>query len=502
MVVSSTKKRKSNGTESNFSLSLRRIRSVRTLASFLKKTTSHLQYGWNKGFGIGQTAKVEVIRDYNAKGFVKRWKLSDLGKHIRGEITLYYAGAGNKSDEYTLVMIDIDVGKAQGQGSKAGGIKFAEVLEGIWPDLYLEPSTGGQGVHGFLLIDKRRHTARQTNVALKHLQAHLRQLAVGQDIELVEVKGSCPVVQWRDRQVGQRPQIESMTFGEPAKLPRDASRWHELRQTTVLTVGQLLDLEVPEAETRAKVRPLRATNSEASTIEYTGSNSGSPFSAELKFQLESGYLTELSRSWIGDSIQGASRVRVTAHEFGVSLAVIHHCTTDRNENGSLPTARANAIWDAAHREGLASKPWDHRKFAAVRNWLDEHGYLDVTDMGYLIGERDRTGRYHKGQAARWGASELLLEVVSPAARTRNGGPAAPADETLKRVGPDERDEARMGELSKGERGEGDYSMAQLVSKDLRQSDHPREPNPLALAYGLPTYRSPFPRQPVRRVKRA
>ena len=447
-----------------------------------------------------QTAKVEVIRDYNAKGFVKRWKLSDLDKHIRGEITLYYAGAGNKSDEYTLAMIDIDVGKAQGKGSKAGAIKFAEALKGIWPELYLKPSTGGRGVHGFLLIDKRRHDARQTNVALKHLQAHLRRLAVGNDIELVEVKGSCPVVHWRDRREGQRPQIESMTFGEPAKLPRDASRWHEFRQTTVLTVGQLLDLEVPEAETRAKVRPPRATDPEASTIEYTGSNSGSPHSAELKFRLESGYLAEQSRSWIGDSIQGSSRVRVTAHEFGVSLAVIHHCTTDLNENGSLPTARANAIWDAAHREGLASKPWDHRKFAAVRNWLDEHGYLDVTDMGYQIGERDHTGRYQKGHASRWGVSELLLEVVSPAARTRNGGPAAPVDETLKSIGLDARNEAETGALSKGERGEGDYSMAQLVSKDLRRANHPKEPNPLALAYGLPTYRSPFPRQPARQVK--
>jgi hypothetical protein len=92
-------------------------------------------------------------------------------------------------------------------------------------------STGGKGQHAYLLVRKLGHSAEEVKVALKHLEKWLRQQARGFDIEIVEVKGTPPVVKYRDGGF-----IESITYGSFAKLPREASRFSEWTGTTTVTM--------------------------------------------------------------------------------------------------------------------------------------------------------------------------------------------------------------------------------------------------------------------------
>src|SRR5207248_2384814 len=124
------------------------------------------------------------------------WSNGQFEAHQRGHETLYFFGNGWINQPYTLVMIDIDVMKARGLGTPDGARRCAEHLAGLLPGSYWEPSTNGNGRHGYLLVSKEGYPAEVVNQGLAWLEDWLRAQCKGQDIEMVEVKGTCPVVQW------------------------------------------------------------------------------------------------------------------------------------------------------------------------------------------------------------------------------------------------------------------------------------------------------------------
>src|SRR5207249_2978105 len=91
------------------------------------------------------------------------------------------------------------------------------VKEKLFHGLYLEPSTHGEGVHGYLIIEKTGINAGSVRQVLKNLEAYLKRLAasVQADIAGVEVKGLPPIVKYDDK-----GNITHITFGQWAKLPR------------------------------------------------------------------------------------------------------------------------------------------------------------------------------------------------------------------------------------------------------------------------------------------
>ena len=91
------------------------------------------------------------------------------------------------------------------------------VRDKLFPGLYLEPSTNGEGVHGYFILEKLGIKADLVRQALKNLERYLKKLAasVGADIACVEVKGLPPSVQYDDK-----GNITHITFGQWAKLPR------------------------------------------------------------------------------------------------------------------------------------------------------------------------------------------------------------------------------------------------------------------------------------------
>ncbi len=187
--------------------------------------------------------KEAFVGFYNERGHGKKLANYKLQDHFDRLKTYYYWSSPNKTAEYALAMIDIDVLKSKMLGSPEGARKFAAFLRTRFPNLYVESSTGGKGQHAYLLVRKLGHSAEEVKAALKHLEKWLRQQAKGHDIEIVEVKGTPPVVKYRDGGC-----IEAITYGTFAKLPREVSRFSEWAETTTMTVEEVFALPNQGAE--------------------------------------------------------------------------------------------------------------------------------------------------------------------------------------------------------------------------------------------------------------
>jgi hypothetical protein len=98
---------------------------------------------------------------YNEYRYGKRLPNYRLQDHFDGRKTYYYFSSPNKSAEYALVMIDIDVLKRRMLGSPEGARTFAAFLRTRFPSLYVEASTGGKGQHAYLLVRKLGYSAEE-----------------------------------------------------------------------------------------------------------------------------------------------------------------------------------------------------------------------------------------------------------------------------------------------------------------------------------------------------
>jgi hypothetical protein len=94
-----------------------------------------------------------VVRDLNSRGWVHGMTAAAMRQHFTGESTVYFTADGRVRTPETLLMVDID---CHGTGTYEAAVAFARHLrDHHFPDLYFEPSTNGNGVHAYLLLDKR-----------------------------------------------------------------------------------------------------------------------------------------------------------------------------------------------------------------------------------------------------------------------------------------------------------------------------------------------------------
>lgn len=176
---------------------------------------------------------------------LSRLKNADMSDHFSNKKTFYFTADGRSSTPEVLINIDID---CHGSGSLEGAIAFAEHLRATrFPGLYYEVSTNGNGVHGYLIVEKGDLGDEGLNGALVVLDRWLRaELSKGSwDVEDVEVKGQAPEFTWGREKF----ELKSYKSGQLAKLPREAlARADELRATTRVTVDELRKLPVPTAD--------------------------------------------------------------------------------------------------------------------------------------------------------------------------------------------------------------------------------------------------------------
>ena len=392
------------------------------------------------------------------------YKLLD---HFQGLGTMYFMGQGWIKADYTLVMIDIDVLKSKKLGSPEGALKFAEHLKSIWPDLYFERSTGGKGIHAYLILRKRDCDAKRTNSALKRFEAWLRAEAkrVNADIELVEIKGTCLDLNLDGKKV------QSVKYGSLAKLPRDVNRFSEWESTTTLRVSDLesstYDINQLPHEDIAQVGKATFTDILPSDACVTapilrediahrdiaradiaeGSTSGKFITKEQLSRIPQ--YECLYREWVGPNDLMAGKFRVTAHDFAVALMLCQHVKADANHDESLPVRRVEGLWTALFHAGDIQRGFSHHRWRVIRNYLSEKGHIDWIDNRYEHpnlaknenGKWCRTkgsnGKASFGVACKWGISEGLDNWLNQiaSAKNHNIGEASFVDTKLRKLVP-------------------------------------------------------------------
>ena len=428
------------------------------------KTFCHI-YGEKVGDDVFPSMTKEAfVGFYNERGHGKRLPNYKLQDHFDRLKTYYYWSSPNKTAEYALAMIDIDVLKTKMLGSPQGARKFATLLRTRFPNLYVEASTGGKGQHAYLLVRKLGHSAEEVKAALKHLEKWLRQQSKGYDIEIVEVKGTPPVVKYRDGGT-----IETITYGTFAKLPREVSRFAEWTSTTTLTIEEVFALpnqgvkyeqetsqtsqETEGTATAPRVnatainseinrrfaeelrtgrfaicdsnicdgKPVSAREEDLSGVEtahnernsrsrqprsdaHIGSVSGKNISQE-ELDLMPTWERLFKRARKNLPLHG-DRWEVTDTDFAQAVVLLRFFTENRNPDGSLPQRRVQELWTALYEAGDFTRPWNHHRWKAIRDWMSQMGWLDWLDNRYQIG----TG-HGDGRASRWRLHEDFVQIL-------------------------------------------------------------------------------------------
>jgi hypothetical protein len=372
---------------------------------WLRDRTSSIDYGFKYlGHPIHCNTNEEVLDAFNNRQWLSRITNDKFHRHFSGESTSYFTGNGNPKFPETLVMIDIDCHKT---GTLAGAIAFAKYLrEHHFQNLYFETSTNGNGVHGYIVLRKFDTGADFINGLLRRLQQQLRDILREQefDVEDVEIKGTCPVLTWGKG----KGELANYKSGQLAKLPREAHRFEELKNTTSLTYHDLLKLE----PVRQK-RPLsqRTIAPQLSTFSGAGSISGRVISEEEIEQVSGHYGQVADVLMETHSLTTSTRAVATREDVAIFLVLLRFFTNNMNADGSLPYKRFRQMWQVVFEAGDIDRQFDDSRFAAVRDYLSSLGLLDWKNKNYEIGWVNENGQYIKGKAAKWKASEVLMELL-------------------------------------------------------------------------------------------
>ena len=326
----------------------------------------------------------------NWQSGVRKLTLTAIIRHLVNDDTAYFT-ANSLGDE-TILMIDID---CHACGTLEGATQFAEYLrQKYFPSLYYEVSTHGNGIQGFVVVDKSFWTAAEYKVVLVKLEKWLRRVlrSTAFDVEDVEVKGTPMTVEWGSR----RGKVREVTYGFLAKMPRDWTRFAEWESTTRMTAHELRALperfpvaEAVESEPEVKSPAPRIVKGSVlgKLVDPGDIRKLEPLAKEL-LRL---HAPEVGRS---------SRAVVTVEDVQTALALIRACTLHPNPDGSMPLMRVKALWDAAFKAGDTGRAFSFHRFQAIRDMLSDRELLEWEDAEYCF-----------GKACRWRASEKLMGMM-------------------------------------------------------------------------------------------
>jgi hypothetical protein len=370
------------------------------LIKFLRERISRLNYGTkvpDKGIFPELTIEKFLAR-YNERRYGASLKNDQFYDHFAGRATHYFWGDHTASSLEIIVMLDFDAGDKHGGGTTEGCWRFAEqVRDKQFPGLYLEPSTNGQGVHGYLRLLKLGIRADLVRQALKNLDHYLKRLAlsVGADIACVEVKGLPPSIQYDDK-----GNITSITFGQWAKLPRGRG----VLDTCTVNYSDIALLDPDEI--KVEPRPEKTVEKKTTSKMRLGSFDSRVVRQETLDKLPE--LEELSssllRQWTGGTSFKAGRWTVTATDMAQFFALML-CIKPRPDD-SLPVRAVGRLWEEVYRAGDFTRPWNHHRFKAIRDLLSRHGHIDWLDSRFqYVPER-------KGRCCRWQISDDLRSALS------------------------------------------------------------------------------------------
>ena len=359
---------------------------------WLRERTSNLDFGYKYCGGVRHANyNSETIKLLNReRKWLDRLRNKDFPDHFSGKRTYYFTG---NSRGPSLVMVDID---CHSKGSLAGAMAFAaHIKEHFFPNLYFEPSTGGNGVHAYFILDDDRPSNQRALLLRlgKALDGYL--ICHPFDIEMVEIKGLAPVVKWgRDRRV------KNYVAGTLAKLPRQMERFPEWQATTVLDLDGLMETidqieaTIPKAEEVKKEIIIRE--------KMVGSVSGKVLPIEAMPR----YVQFAEKMMKDHILKTSGRHVVIAVDVAQYIMAVEFFSHHMNPDGSMPWARIKALWDKCCKDGDFIRAFDNHRFAAIRNFFSSLGVIDWQDNTYSLGMGGQ-----KGQAAKWRFTEEFLEEI-------------------------------------------------------------------------------------------
>lgn len=346
------------------------------------------------------------------RSFLKRISNMNFVDHFDEVSTFYFSGAAEPKKPETLILIDIDCKKT---GSLQGAMAFAEFLRNEhFANLYIETSTHGRGAHGFFVLDKCGFGDEYVNRLLLHrLQSWLRRLLKegDWDVENVEIKGTLPVIVWGK----ERLEVTNYRSGTLAKLPRLGTSEKEdaLRNTTRLSVYDLMKLPVVEKDDTETDRKANSGGGVA------GSVTGKAIDDDEIGKIDGHYGNVAAALLKSHEIKTAGRTVVTNEDVAIFLLLLRFFSQNMNQDGSMPVKRWKKMWNALHEAGDVGRAFCPQRFKVIRDHLSSLQLLDWKDQTYQIGWYDEDGKYHKGNACKWQASEKLMGVLQePAEQTR------------------------------------------------------------------------------------
>jgi hypothetical protein len=371
------------------------------LIRFLRERISRLNYGVKvPGLGVRPELKTEkFIARYNERRYGAALRNDQFLDHFASRQTCYFWADHTASAPEILVMLDGDAGEEHGGGTTEGCWRFMEIVKDkLFPGLYLEPSTNGKGVHGYLRLLKLGIRADLVRQALKNLDRYLKRMAasVGADIACVEVKGLPPSVQYDDK-----GNITSIAFGQWAKLPRGRG----VLDTCKVSYTDIALLDPDEI----KVEPRQEEGAEKMV---RGQRHLGSFDSRVVRQETLDKLPELEklsssllRQWTGGTSFKAGRWTVTPTDLAQFFALML-CIKPRPDD-SLPVRAVGRLWEEVYRAGDFARPWNHHRFKAIRDLLSQHGHIDWVEFRFqYVPER-------KGRCCRWQVSfELRSALLS------------------------------------------------------------------------------------------
>jgi hypothetical protein len=376
----------------------------------LRRLISPYDHGLkHDGRVVHANTNAKVARDLNSRGWVPGLTNAAMQRHFAGRATVYFTADGRIRTPEVLLMIDVDCHRT---GTLGAAVAFAEHLrEDHFPGLYFEPSTHGNGVHAYLILDTRGFGDERTHSlfgmldrAIKGIHADWQARNPELIVEMVEVKGHPPRIDW-----GRDGKVTDYTSGQLAKLPREVPRrWDEFRQT-----AKIDDRRVSDLYSRWKVE--RSPRKETKDVVEAATKSVRPRSGSItghvvaqdaldRFDAYRG----LARRLLPEPLRTSGREVATAEDLAILLIILEACTLRMNSDGSMPTARIIKNWDVLRDNGEVTRPFNPKRYSALRNFLSRERLLDWEDESYLPSQMCDEG---KGRAARWRASERLMEMI-------------------------------------------------------------------------------------------
>jgi hypothetical protein len=371
-----------------------------------------LSYGYKTEHGVFFDKKEDVlntINGLNLRGYLKWHSNYMLNLHAKNEKTLYYTSRNydskaKKHSDFICFNVDVDIQKSQKLGTVQGGKDFIHNIEKKFlPGLFIEPSTKLEGQHGYGILDCRRLSNEQVNELLNKLEKVLRAYAkeINADIEIVEIKGHCPVITW------EQGVATDINMGRLAKIPRTMNqREAEFLniQNHVLKYWQINDWynALPEPEQKQIVKQ-KSSSLGISIFDFDKTESTK----------EGGGLFTLAAQILGNEVLECGKDRnVTAEDVAIFLMLFHFFSTNKQslETGAMPYIRFKHLWEALYKAGDVNRGFCNKRWKAIRDLLTARKFIDWEDESYEppVGEgEDKV----KGKACKWLANEVLIELV-------------------------------------------------------------------------------------------